>query len=108
LKINSKQLLDRVIKYGDRLSGHSKRKYEHIASALKEAPNVGIRNIPHNATRKADRLVKDESRRVLRTRVATGIAVGAAGGAGFLGIHKYHQHKDNKILERIDSMGKKK
>jgi hypothetical protein len=108
LKINKQQLLDRVIRYGDRLTGHSKGKYQHISSALKEAPNVGIRNIPEGATRKADRLLKNESKAVLRTRLATGLAVGVAGGSGFLGLHKYHQHKDNKILERIDSMGKKK
>jgi hypothetical protein len=107
-KITSQRLLDKVVKYGDRLTGHSKRRYDSISHALKDAPNVGIRNIPSTAVRKADRLSKDESKRVVRTRVGTGLSIAGVAGGGFLGLHKYHQHKDNKILERIDNMGKKK
>lgn len=105
-KYNSKQLLDKAIKHVDRLSGNSKRKYQHVSSGLHMAGNVGIRNIPKSAVTRADRLSKVETGRVLRTRITAGVGAAAVAGAGFLGLHKYHQHRDNKILERIDKMGK--
>ena len=42
--------------------------------------------------------------RKVNARVGAGIGAAAMGAAGFLGIHKYHQHKDNAIMAKIDSM----
>jgi hypothetical protein len=52
------------------------------------------------AQRHADALAA----RSLQSRVKLGLGTGMDGTAGFLGLHKYHQHKDNAILSKIDSM----
>lgn len=37
-------------------------------------------------------------------RVKAGLGVAAVGSAGFLGIHKYHQHQDRAIMDRLNRM----
>jgi hypothetical protein len=105
-KFNSDQILDKVIKYGDRLSGSTKSKLNNAVHVLDNASHLGIPGIRPRSIHIAKNLARKESKAVLRTRVKTGLGVAAVGGAGFLGLHKYHQHKDNKILERIDKMGR--
>lgn len=107
-KFNTNQVLDKVIRYGDKLTGHTKRKLENAADVLSNASSMGIPGIHQTSINAAQRMVKNESKEVARTRTATGIVGTAAIGGGFLGIHKYQQHQDNKILARIDKMYKTK
>lgn len=106
-KFNANRILSKVMTFGDNLAGHSARKYSNTAAALRNAPNMGIKGITSTAVRDAERRARVAKGRSFQTRVKTGIGTGLALGGGFLGLHKYHQHKDNKILERIDSMYKK-
>lgn len=107
-KFNTDQILNKVIRYGDRLTGNTKRKLDNAVHVLSNAHNLGIYGIPQSSIRRAQHLAKKEGETVFKTRITTGAVVGAVGATGFLGLHKYHQHKDNKILERIDNMYKTK
>lgn len=103
-KFNSNQILSRAVKYVDRLAGVSAKKYSNAASTLKGAKSMGINGVPESAVLRASRMAKVESGRTFQSRVKAGVGAAAATGAGFLGLHKYHQHQDNKILEKIDKM----
>jgi hypothetical protein len=90
--------LSKALKFLDQVSGHSARDWKVKSTVLAEAQKKGI--TPLRAQRKAD----VEGKRAFKTQLKTGVGIGAAGTAGFLGIHKYHQHQDNKILKKIDNM----
>jgi hypothetical protein len=49
-------------------------------------------------------MAKVEAGRTFQARAKAGVVGGALATGGFLGLHKYHQHKDNQILKKIDSM----
>jgi hypothetical protein len=106
-KFNTNAILSKVVDYTDRLAGHSARKYENLAGSLKDANKMGVKGIPESAKIRANRLTEVAKGRSFQTRLKTGVGVVAGGTAGFLGIHKYHQHNDNKIMERIDLMYRK-
>lgn len=103
-KFTANKILGKVVKYGDNLIGKSSRQYSNTASALKGASGLGIKGVPGTTILRADRKAQVAKGRSFQTRVKTIAGVGLVGGGGFLGLHKYHQHKDNKILERIDKM----
>lgn len=90
--------LSKAIKFIDRLSGQSAREWRVKADVLRDAAKKGI------TPQRAERMAHVAKGRSFMTRAKTGTVAAAAGTAGFLGLHKYHQHKDNQILRRIDSM----
>ena len=102
-KFNSNQIISKVIKYGDRLIGYSAGKLKNAATVMHEAEGMGIRNVPESVITRSRRLAEVAKGRSTKTRIKTGLGVSTATIGGFLGLHKYHQHKDNKIMERIDN-----
>jgi hypothetical protein len=90
--------ISKVVKFLDRLSGHSAREWKVKSDILSHAAKKGI------TPQRAERRARVEAGRSFQTRAKTGVVGGALGTAGFLGLHKYHQHKDNQILKKIDSM----
>ena len=92
---------------GQVLGVHSS-KMRMMADNIAKAGDHGIRGIPGSAVLRAKRIAKVESGRTLNARVNLGATVATASTAGFLGLHKYHQHQDNKIMAKIDSMYKPK
>jgi hypothetical protein len=90
--------LDRALSFADDVWGGTARGLAHEGEVLAKAEAQG---------RTAKSVLTEASeahKRMKAARVKTGIGVAGAGTAGFLGIHKYHQHKDNAILAKIDSM----
>lgn len=100
------QFYNKAVKYADSLVGGSARQMKSDNGALNRLREQGIKGISNRAVtetrRKAEVLRKDSN----KTRVITGVTAASVGTAGFMGLHKYHQHKDNQILQRIDSMYK--
>jgi len=90
--------INRIAKFGDELVGYSAGKAKAKATLASEMAARG--QTPGQLHRIADRKAI-ESR---NTRIKTGIGATIGVGSGFLGLHKYHQHKDNAILAKIDSM----
>lgn len=90
--------LSKAVKYLDRLSGRSAREWRVKSDVLSEA--AAKRISPLRAKRRA----KVEAGRAFQTRAKTGVVGTALATGGFLGLHKYHQHKDNQILRKIDRM----
>lgn len=95
-KIN--KYLSKAVKYADRLSGASAKQWKAKASILSEAARTGL------TPARANRLAKVHAGRSFQTRAKTGLAIASAGAGGYLGLHKYHQHKDRQIMRRIDQM----
>lgn len=90
--------LGKAINFVDDLIGHSHAKFKAEAGTLSKAEALG---------RRASHAIKDTEAarsRMVTARTKTGLGVAATGTAGFLGIHKYHQHRDNAIMAKIDKM----
>jgi ferric-dicitrate binding protein FerR (iron transport regulator) len=90
--------LSKTLKMLDTVTGKNAKAWANRAEVLREAEDKGITAL------RAKRQAQVEAGRTFQARVKTGVGAAAAVGAGFLGVHKYHQHQDNKILERIDRM----
>lgn len=104
---NTNKFLAKATQIGDRLVAHSARKLEHTAATLKAANSLGLkgsRRISKSSIEGMDRLAKTERGRSTQTRIKAGVGAAVVGTTGFLGIHKYHQHKDEKIMARINEM----
>lgn len=101
-RFNSNQILEKAINYGDRLVGHSARKYENAANVMRDAKGMGIKGVSSEAITGSRSLSEKAKGESFRTRLKTGLTAVTGISGGFLGLHKYQQHKDNKILERID------
>ncbi len=103
-RFTTDKILSKLIHTGDRLLGHTARKRENMNKAFRAAPKMGVHGIPEKTILRSERLEQQAKGQSLRTRVKAGVGATAAVTGGFLGLHKYQQHKDNKILERIDKM----
>ena len=92
------QFLNKAIRFADDVIGHSAGKLKQEADILSRAAAQGRSPAQalHEASQAHDRMIQ--------SRTKLGLGVAATGTAGFLGMHKYHQHKDNAILAKIDSM----
>lgn len=90
--------LSKTLKMLDTVSGKSAKSWANKAEVLREAEDTGLTAL------RAKRKAHVAAGRTLQARVKTGVGAAAAVGTGFLGVHKYRQHQDNKILERIDRM----
>jgi hypothetical protein len=98
-KVNA--YLSKAVKFADRLSGGSARRWKTTSDTLSAEAKGGRKAFtPLHAKRRA----KVEAGRSFQARVKATAVGGVVASSGFLGIHKYHQHKDNKILEKIDRM----
>ena len=95
-KIN--RYLAETVKFLDRLSGHSARDWKMQSEVLTKAEKEGT------TAARAKRQAIISAGRSFQTRAKAGATTAALGTSGFLGLHKYHQHKDNQILKKIDSM----
>jgi hypothetical protein len=90
--------LDKAIKFGDDLLGKSHGRLKEEVSILSKAESL------KRTAKTAHSEMEAAKDRMNKARVKTGLGVAGVGTAGFLGLHKYHQHKDNAIMAKIDSM----
>ena len=90
--------LSKAIGFVDDLVGHSHSRLRAEAETLSKAESL------KRTAKDAFGEVEKAKARMVDARVKTGLGVAGAGTAGFLGLHKYHQHKDNAIMAKIDSM----
>lgn len=90
--------LGKVLRDLETVSGRRANDWKNRAEVLREAAKRGTTPL------RAERMAKVEKGRTFQARVKGGVVGTAAASAGFLGLHKYHQHRDNEILKRIDSM----
>ena len=89
---------NKAVSFVDDLLGHTHSNLRAEANTLSKAEALG---------RKAKDAIKDTEdarSRMIKARVKTGVGLAGVGTAGFLGIHKYHQHRDDAIMRKIDSM----
>jgi hypothetical protein len=101
---NKNKILAKVVQYVDNLSGTSARRFKYDLEALRRSKNLGSEGVPQSTIDHVYGLANDAADRSFSARLNTGLGVGVGGTAGFLGLHKYHQHKDDKIMARIDKM----
>jgi len=92
--------LSAVLGWGDRILGHSAGKAKNTLRILRESTSLGG-GIPQSTLRAAEGIAKDQSKKSLHTRINTGLVTAGVGTAGYLGIHKYQQHKDNQIMKKL-------
>lgn len=92
------EALQKTIKFGKDFSGvtHSSLKREAQILAEAQAKGRTAQQVFKEAETAKDNMIK--------ARVLGGAGAVATTSAGFLGLHKYHQHKDNAIMAKIDSM----
>lgn len=87
-----------VADYLRRVSGATNREAQSFARHVAEAEAKKI-----NA-KSAFNLADNARREMIASRIKTGLGVGAAGTAGFMGLHKYHQHKDQAIMDKLNTV----
>lgn len=90
--------LSKTLRMLNTASGKSAKEWATKARVLDEAERTGL------SSTRARRKAKVEAGRTFQTRVKLGVGGAAVVGGGFLGLHKYMQHQDNKILARIDKL----
>ncbi|MNK10008.1 hypothetical protein D3C87_280180 [compost metagenome] len=90
--------LGKVLRGLETVSGKRAKDWSNRADVLREAAANKTTPI------RAKRMAKVENGRTFQSRIKAGVGGAAVTGAGFLGMHKYHQHQDNKILAQIDKM----
>ncbi len=89
-----------VRSWGDNLAGISARKAKNRLNVFHESSHLG-EGIPKSTFNAAQAEAKDLSQKSLNTRIKTGLTAAGVGVTGYLGIRKYQQHKDNKIMQRL-------
>ncbi len=104
MPISATKILNKIVQYGDHLTGVTSRRLKGDVAALNRHKYSGSNGIPQSTINHVTGLSDKASASTFKTRVNTAVGALGVGGGGFLGIHKYHQHKDNKIMERIDKM----
>lgn len=97
---NVNKYISRVAKIVDELSGSSAKEWKVRSEILSHAKAEGLTPL------RASRIAKQKAAESMRTRVKGGAAAVGAYGAGMLGMHKYHQHQDNKVLAKLNEMYK--
>lgn len=90
--------LSKTIQMLDRTTGKSAKSWANKAQVLREAEDTGLTAL------RAKRKAHVEAGRTLQTRVKIGVGGAAAVGTGLFGVHKYYQHQDRKIMEKIDKL----
>jgi hypothetical protein len=90
--------LSKALHFADRLSGTSAREWKMRSDILNHAAQQGI------TPKRAERIARVQAGRSFQTRAKTVAGTGAVAAGGFLGLHKYHQHKDNEIMRKINEM----
>ena len=84
--------------FAENVIGSKARKLTSEAEVL--ARHSALKNSPA----KVQAMASDATSKTRDARIKTGLGLAAVGGSGFLGIHKYHQHKDRAIMNRLSQM----
>lgn len=92
------QAITSVGNFAENVIGSKARKLASEAEVLARHSTLG------NSPSKVQALAADASGKTRDARIKAGIGIAAAGGGGFLGVHKYHQHKDRAIMDRLNQM----
>ena len=106
-KINAANILNKVIKYGDDLAGFSKRRLNLQADILYKARNLGKKGVPYQTISHARDLADKASKDSFKARAVTLAGATAVGTAGMAGVNYHYKQKENKILQRLDTILKK-
>jgi hypothetical protein len=88
----------RAADYLHRVSGATNREAQSFARHVAEAEAKGI-----NA-KAAFQAAENRRREMIASRLKTGLGAGLAGTTGLLGLHKYHQHKDQAIMDKLNAV----
>ena len=89
---------NKAVGFVEDLIGRNHSILKNKAATLAEAEAKGITaNMMFNQAEEA-------GVRKVNARIGAGVTAAGVGTAGFLGIHKYHQHRDNAIMAKIDQM----
>lgn len=105
--LNTNKILSKVVQFADDISAHSARRFKGDLNALRRHRSTGHAGVPQSTINHLESMSDAARSRSTETRLRTALIGGTAGTAGFLGLHKYHQHIDNKVMARIDNMYKK-
>ena len=90
--------IGRAADFAERVVGSNASKLRAEAEAVSRHAAAG------RTPREVQRMASVATRQTRDARVKAGLGAGAIGGAGFLGIHRYHQHKDRAIMQRLNTM----
>jgi hypothetical protein len=101
---NGNKILKKIVGFADDVIGRKANIAKTRYKVLKDSANFGRVGVPKETIQDAKHSAKYRAAKTFQARVKTGVGVAATTGAGFLGLHKYHQHKDNKILAKIDKL----
>jgi hypothetical protein len=84
--------------FAGKVFGGKARQLKSDAEVL--ARHAAARNSPG----KVQQMAEEAAKETRNARLKASLGAGAVAGAGFLGIHKYHQHRDDAIMRKINSM----
>ena len=87
-----------AVDFGEHVMGSRARTLAHEAQVLSKHQAAG-----RSAAQLQD-MANVAAKQTRDARVKAGLGTAAIGSAGFLGIHKYHQHKDRAIMDRLNRM----
>lgn len=104
--LNANRILSKIVQFTDDISAHSARRFKNDLEALRRAKDLGPNGVPQSTIDHLEAMSNAARSRSTDVRLKTGLGTAVIGGGGFLGLHKYHQHVDNKIMARIDNMYK--
>lgn len=91
-------ILDKAISFGENVAGIPYRNLAHEAAILSKA------EAQKRTAKQAFEEAAIAKANTSRSRLQAGLGAVGIVGTGFLGAHKYRQHKDEEILRRIDSI----
>lgn len=104
--LNTNRILSKIVQFTDDITAHSARRYKSDLDALRRSKHIGPAGVPNSTINRLEGMSNAARSRSTEMRLRTALVGGTAGTAGYLGLHKYHQHVDNKIMARIDNMYK--
>jgi hypothetical protein len=98
------KFLNKVVEYGGHMTGSTTRKLGRDIEALRRFEYLGNHGVPRSTILHAEDLLGRAKTDSIKARVGTGLSAAALGTGAYLGMKKYYQYQDNKILEKIDRM----
>lgn len=71
-----------------------------------DADALARHSVAGNSPKRVRDMANEAAAITRNARIKAGLGAAGIAGAGFLGVHRYHQHKDRAIMERLNAMGK--
>lgn len=87
-----------VIDFGEHVLGGKARTLKHEAEVLARHAASG------RTAADLQGMATAAAKQTRDARIKAGLGAAGVGGAGFLGVHKYHQYQDRAIMDRLNRM----